>query len=147
MAEAIAIVAGVTTIVNNVWKTSKDVYDLIDSIRNAPKHILAISQDVQGLYMVLGSLQGLLRDLAGHNLPVTLIPIFESLQQPLNHCFFAFCELQQKINKYTKPAGEINRTKWAAFKWQFTEKDANMFRDHLASYKLTVDVALATANL
>jgi len=132
MPEPITIVAGVTTIVGNVWRISKDVYELIDGVGNAPKHIFALAQDVRGLYGVLGSLQ---------------IPIFEGLQQPLDHCFWAFRELQMKICKYIKPTGDPRQSKWAAFRWQFTEKDTNVYRSHLASYKLTVDVALATANL
>jgi hypothetical protein len=147
MPEPISIVAGVTTIVSNVYRISKDVYDLIDAIENAPKHILAVSQDVHGLYGVLGPLQGLLQDLKVQKLPDNVFPIFEGLQQPLDHCFWAFRELQMKVCKYTKPTGDIRRSKWAAFRWQFTEKDANSYRAHLASYKLTVDVALAAANL
>jgi hypothetical protein len=143
----LSVVAGVTAIVVNVYRISKDVYDLIDAIKNAPRHVLAISQDIQALYLVLGSLQNLLEDLDSDHLHPNILPIFESLQQPLNHCFFAFRELQQKICRYTKPNGQINRTRWAAFRWQFTEKDANLYRNHLASYKLTVSVALATANL
>jgi hypothetical protein len=147
MPEPITIVAGVTTIVGNVWRISKDVSDLIEGIENAPKHILAVSQDVRGLYGVLGPLQGLLQDLKGDRLPENVVPIFEGLQQPLDHCFWAFRELQMKICKYTKPMGDIRRSKWTAFRWQFTEKDTNAYRAHLASYKLTVDVAFAAANL
>jgi hypothetical protein len=147
MPEPITIVAGVTTIVGNVWRISKDVYELIDGVGNAPKHIFALAQDVRGLYGVLGSLQGLLQDLKVDCLPENVIPIFEGLQQPLDHCFWAFRELQMKICKYIKPTGDPRQSKWAAFRWQFTEKDTNVYRSHLASYKLTVDVALATANL
>ena len=81
MPEPISIVAGVTTIVSNVYRISKDVYDLIDAIENAPKHILAVSQDVHGLYGVLGPLQGLLQDLKVQKRPDNVFPIFEGLQQ------------------------------------------------------------------
>ena len=97
MPEPITIVAGVTTIVGNVWRISKGVSDLIEGIENAPKHILAVSQDVRGLYGVLGPLQGLLQDLKGDRLPENVVPIFEGLRQPLDHCFWAFRELQMKI--------------------------------------------------
>jgi hypothetical protein len=59
----IAIVAGFSAIVTNVWRVSQHLYELIDGIKNAPRHICAISEVVQGFYIVLGSLQGLLRDL------------------------------------------------------------------------------------
>jgi hypothetical protein len=40
---ALAITAGVTTILGNLWNIIKDVYELFSSIKNAPKHILALS--------------------------------------------------------------------------------------------------------
>ncbi|KAJ9251010.1 hypothetical protein DTO195F2_7945 [Paecilomyces variotii] len=128
---------------------SKGLYEFIEGIKNAPRHVLAIAQDVRGLYLVLGSLQGLLACLHQDSLPSNVLPMLESLQQPLDHCLFAFRQLQQKIGRYTKPAsdGQVRMRKWTAFRWQFTEKEADVWREHLISYKLTLDVAIATANL
>ncbi|KAJ9220449.1 hypothetical protein DTO169C6_7193 [Paecilomyces variotii] len=128
---------------------SKGLYEFIEGIKNAPRHVLAIAQDVRGLYLVLGSLQGLLACLHQDSLPSNVLPMLESLQQPLDHCLFAFRQLQQKVGRYTKPAsdGQVRMRKWTAFRWQFTEKEADVWREHLISYKLTLDVAIATANL
>jgi hypothetical protein len=147
MPEPLTIVTGVTALIVNIWRISQDVYDLIDGIENAPGHILAVSHDIKGMYMVLGSLQGLLSELDVDRLAPPIKGIFESLQHPLKHCVMAFRQLQYKLYKHTKPSREINRSKWSAFWWQFTEKDTVAWRGHFTSYKLTLDVALATANL
>jgi hypothetical protein len=147
MPEPITIIAGVISIVGNVWKISKDLYELIDGIMNAPRHIIAISNDVQALYVVLGTLQGLLNDVReGDQLQAACVPIFETLQQPLDNCLSICTELSAKLNKYTKPTGDVRRSKWTAFRWQFTEKETDTYRRYLAAYKSTVTIALTSAN-
>jgi hypothetical protein len=105
MLEALTIVASVTTIVSNVWKISKDVYELIDGIKNAPDHIKTVSQDVRGLYVVLGSLQQLLVKIEDDELPPTAMSVFELLNEPMTNRFTAFVELQKKINKLRSGRG------------------------------------------
>jgi len=147
MPEAFTIVVGVATIVTNVWKISRDVYELIDGIKNAPEHIKAVSQDVRGLYVVLGSLQQMLIKIEEDELPSAAMPILGLLDEPMKNCFTAFVELQKKINKYTKRTGDINQSTWKRSWWFFTEKDTNAYRVHLAAYKSTVTIALGAANL
>jgi hypothetical protein len=43
MSEPVTIIAGVSTIVNNIWKDSEDLYQFFNGIIDAPKHMLAIS--------------------------------------------------------------------------------------------------------
>lgn len=143
----LTVIAGVSAIVTNVWTTSRNLYELIDGINNAPRHIHAISADLQGIHMVLGALRGLVDDLSEDKVPGELIPMFESLEQNMDHCSSTFEQLNIKLSKYTKPSGGANRSKWAAFKWQFTEKDTERYRAHLEAYKMTVNVALNAANL
>jgi hypothetical protein len=145
----ISSIAGITRLVSNVYGVSRGLYQLFDAIKNAPMHVLGIARDVQSLHFVLGSLQGLLEDLQGSCIPSNVLPILETLQQPLDHCLFALQQLQLKISKYTKAAsdGTVHMRKWTAFRWQFTEKDASAWKENLISYKLALDVAVATANL
>ena len=51
----ITIIGGVAAIVTNVWKVSKDLHDLINGIKNAPRHIQTVSDDLGGLYIALGA--------------------------------------------------------------------------------------------
>ncbi|KAF4632965.1 hypothetical protein G7Y89_g5165 [Cudoniella acicularis] len=147
MVEALTIVAGVTTIVSNVWKISRDVYELIDGIKNAPVHIKAVSQDVRGLYVVLGSLQDILVKFEEEQQAPAAMPVFELLDEPMRNCFDAFLELQKKLNRFTKRTGAINESIWKRSWWFFTEKDTNAYRVHLAAYKSTVTIALGAATL
>lgn len=143
----LTLICGVSAIVSNAWKISKDLYELIDGIKNAPTHISAISGDLQGLYMVLGVLQGLLPSLDVNQLHRGLIPIFESLHLNMDNCFATLIETFKKLIRYTTVTGEVKMSKWVAFRWQFKEKDIGLLRGHLAAYKMTVNLALATANL
>lgn len=147
MPEPITIVVGVISIVGNVWNISRDLYELIDGIINAPRNIIAISNDVQALYVVLGTLQDLFHDVKdGGRLHAVCVPVFETLQQPLDNCLSICKELSAKLEKYTKPAGGIRRSKRTAFRWQFTEKKTDTYRRHLAAYKSTVTIAITSAN-
>ncbi|KUJ16412.1 uncharacterized protein LY89DRAFT_734507 [Mollisia scopiformis] len=142
----ITLISGLATIVTNVWKVSKDLHDLIEGIRNAPQHVRVIMDDVHGLTIVLGALQGLLPNVDASRFPTDLVPIFESLQLNLDNCFSILMELSRKLIRYTNAAGEISKSRWMAFRWQFTEKGVNEFRSHLAAYKMTVQLAISTAN-
>lgn len=143
----ITIIGGVAAIVTNVWKVSKDLHDLINGIKNAPRHIQTISDDLRGLYVALGALQGLLPKLDTSRVPTDLEPIFESLQLNLENCFHVLVETSTKLGRYTKPFGGMGQNKWTAFRWQFKEKDIAELRGQLTAYKMTVNLALATANL
>jgi hypothetical protein len=147
----ITIIGGVAAIVTNVWKVSKDLHDLINGIKNAPRHIQTISDDLRGLYVALGALQGLLPKLDTNRESTDLVPmfepIFESLQLNLENCFHVLVETSTKLGRYTKPSGGMGQNKWTAFRWQFKEKDIAELRGQLAAYKMTVNLALATANL
>lgn len=147
--DPLSTLTAIMQLVSNAYSVSRELYQLVDAIRNAPTHITAMAQDIQSLYLVLGSLQGLLADLQKLSPLPGILPILESLQQPLSHCLFALDQLQQKLDKYSRPAsdGKIRMRKWTAFRWQFTEKDALFWRENLLSYKLTLDIAVATANL
>ncbi|GKZ23551.1 hypothetical protein AbraIFM66951_007569 [Aspergillus brasiliensis] len=97
-------------LVSNAYSVSRELYQLVDAIRNAPTHITAMAQDIQSLYLVLGSLQGLLADLQKLSPLPGILPILESLQQPLSHCLFALDQLQQKLDKYSRPASDAVAT-------------------------------------
>lgn len=147
--EPIDVISGIAQIVTTVYFVSKELYRFVDGIKHAPQRFLAIAQDVRSLYLVLGWLQGLLADFHQDRLPPNVLPILECLQQPLNYCLSAFRHLQEKISRRTTPVGDgrVEMTTWKAFRWHFTDKDANIWREHLLSYKLTLDIVFTTANL
>lgn len=100
----VTLISGVATIVTNVWRVSKDLYDIIEGIRNAPMHVRVIMVDVDGLYIVLGALQGLLPNVDASRLRADLVPVFESLQLNLNNCCSILIELSRKLIRYTNAA-------------------------------------------
>ncbi|KAG9237222.1 hypothetical protein BJ875DRAFT_493517 [Amylocarpus encephaloides] len=147
MAEPLSIIAAATAIVKEVSHLTKDLHNFIEGISQAPKHINALNQDVQSMYLVLGSLEGMLENLNQGSFPMTLCQALDSVRGPLQNCFETLKQLQRKLVKFTRPSGVVYRSKWAAFRWQFTQKDANAWREHLSSYKLTVNMALSAANI
>lgn len=116
MAEhVISLIGGVATIVTKVWTVSKDLYDIIQGIRNAPIHIRATMVDVDGLYIVLGALQGLLPKVDASRLRADLVPVFESLELNLNNCCSILIQFSRKLIRYTNAAGQISMSKRMAF--------------------------------
>lgn len=149
MADPISIISGLTTVVATVWSLGKQLCDLIEGMKNAPRNIENITGELKGLHVVLGVLHGLLPQLDANKNNPDLVPIFEVLQSNLDDCCHDLQDLFEKLAQYSNPSGETNVKKrsWAAFRWQFKEKEIKELRDHLAAYKMTVNVALATANL
>jgi hypothetical protein len=125
----ITLISGVAAIVTNVWRVSKDLYDIIEGIRNAPTHIRVIMVDVNGLYIVLGALQGLLPNVDASRLRADLVPVFESLQLNLNNCCSILTELSRKLIRYTNAAGHISMSNG----WHF---DGNSRRKTLKNFEI-----------
>lgn len=49
MPDPLSLATGVVSLVANSYKFSKEVYELIDGIKSAPKHIRNISDDLKAL--------------------------------------------------------------------------------------------------
>lgn len=144
MPEPLSIATGVVSLVANVYKFSKDIYELIDSVQSAPKHIAAISDDLKSLYAVLGSLDSLLNneEIASNAL---IQQLSTNLEDALKNCVRVFREVAIVVNAYAGFGGKTNVGPWKSTKWSLKEKEVGALRDHLATYKATCMMAVNTA--
>jgi hypothetical protein len=62
MPEPVTIVSAVGTIVVNGIKLCLSVYGTIDGMKQAPKHLKAVSSDLKAFYGILGTIQIYLND-------------------------------------------------------------------------------------
>ena len=156
MPEPLMIASGVGALVTNVYKLCFGVYQTIDSINAAPKHIRSISQDLKAFYAVLGNLQGYLdhKDTARGVLHPATLPDLDAV---LPNCITIFQDLNIIINKFinkfgtdqsaSKHTGTGDVTKWQSFRSSWKEGEIQRLRTHLAEHKRTLNVAIAAANL
>lgn len=144
MPEPLSIAVGVTSLLANSYKFSKDIYELIDGIQSAPNHIRNISDDLKALYSTLGTLDSLLRD--EHISRNTLIrDLSANLEEALKNCVRVFREVGLVVNEYVGADGTTSSGVWRKMKWTFKEKEVGALRDHLITYKATCMMAINTA--
>ena len=62
MPEPLVIATGVTALVHGAYTLCFSIYQTVDGIASAPKHIKAISRDLKAFYSVLGTLKGYIDD-------------------------------------------------------------------------------------
>ena len=107
MPEPLMIASGVGALVTNVYKLCFGVYQTIDSINSAPKHIRSISQDLKAFYAVLGNLQGYL-DHADTARGVLHPATSADLNAVLLDCMTILQDLNIIINGFIKTFGTDN---------------------------------------
>lgn len=146
MPEPIAIAAGVGSLVTTAHALSKIIYENIDSVKKAPRHLRATSRDLKSFYCVLGNIAGFLGDTetAGGLLHPATLP---DLQDVLENCIRLFQELYTIVNEYLKDVKSADVARWHCVEWAWREKEVKVLQDCLSAHKITLNVAIATANL
>jgi len=140
MADPLSIAAGVTGLLGFALHGSRRMVEFIESIRDAPKDIAAISADLKALYEVLASLAGM-QDQFDRN------PTMSSyLRVPLENCVDIFTDFTTTLNQYivTTRDGTVKVRTWKNIVWAFKEKEINLFRDTVLAYKASLSLAVGT---
>ena len=60
MAEAIGAASAVITLVATAYASCRKLHDAIKRIRNSPRYLYVLSNDLEDFYLVLGTLQTIL---------------------------------------------------------------------------------------
>lgn len=144
MVEPLSIATGVISLLSNSYKFSKDIYELIDSVQSAPKHIRDVSDDLKALYTTLGILDCLLRDeQIARNALIRDLSV--NLEEALKNCVRVLREIGLVVNAFVGADGTAKTSSWSRTKWPFKGKEARGLRDHLATYKATCMMTINTA--
>lgn len=138
MAEPIGLASGLLALTVFAFQSSVSLCQIVDSFQSNKKFIRELKEELEALNGVLQSLQVAIVDNSGH-LSVLNLPLFR--------CGKACKDFEEVISKCTSHSGG-SRTSfrdWA--KLQYMGDDITKFKDMLAGYKSTINIALAEANL
>jgi hypothetical protein len=146
MPEPIAIAAAVSTIVVNGIKICLGVYTTIDEIKQAPKYLKAVSQDLKAFYSLLGTIQAYLDD---EELTRGLLheQTCGSIQEILVNCVGILRQFEDIVTEYIKAGRLPNLTRWQKVSWTWKVKDVENLRQHLSDHKMSLGLAIAMANI
>ncbi|KAH8657386.1 hypothetical protein BGZ60DRAFT_531552 [Tricladium varicosporioides] len=139
MAEAIGLASGLLTLAGFAFQASMTLYKTIQSFQFHPKQLRDLEEELDSLSAVLGSLT----ETVNATSDVDLSP----LELPLLRCGNACKEFEQEIMKCSSHSSG-NRTSfrdWAKLRYMGDNIDG--FRQLLAGYKSTINIALMDANL
>lgn len=146
MVEPLSIVAGIVSLTKVAVQSALQTKQFIDRIQGAPHALKNLSSDLNALYLVLGTLQAYL-----DNPRVNADPVYAAfmpmLSEPLSNCVSAFQDITKLINPFIKSTGDPNQSEWRKLKWTFREREVMNMQTILISYKHSLDIAIAVANL
>jgi hypothetical protein len=138
MADPISLASGLLTLATFALQSSKSLYQAVESFQNNPRTIRELKEELEALD---GALQSLHETASNSNVDLT------GLKLPLLRCGNACKDLEALINKCTTHSGG-SRTSfrdWAKLKYM--GDNIAGFRNMLAGYKSTINIALGGANL
>ncbi|CZR62675.1 uncharacterized protein PAC_12572 [Phialocephala subalpina] len=139
MAEAIGLASGLLTLAGFAFQSSITLYQTVQSFRFHPKQLRDLKEELEALSGVLTSLTETVSAATDVDL--------SALGLPLLRCGNACKEFEQEILKCSSRSGG-SRTSfrdWAKLRYMGDNIDG--FRQLLAGYKSTINIALTDANL
>lgn len=145
MAEALGLTSAIVSLVATAYSSCQELYSTFDGIRNAPKHIATISNDLQDFYLVLGTIQALLDD-EDFSAGIAQHSHSENLCKVLEDCIRVFSELNTIISDYQAHNRDSVSGTWQRLKWTFKESEIKTLRGDLMGCKTTLNLAISVAN-
>jgi hypothetical protein len=137
--DPISVASGALGLVTFAFQSSIELYKTIQSCQLQPKHVRDLKEDLEALSWVLGSLS--------ETVSVTTEINLSGLDLPLLRCGNLCKEFEQEIMKCLSRSGGSQTTfrDWA--KLRYMGNDIDGFRQLLAGYKSTINIALTDTNL
>lgn len=139
MAEAIGVASGLLALGQFAFQSSVALYQTISSYKSHQQRVRELEEEASALSGVLGSLV--------ETVEATTDIDLSSLEMPLRQCGKACQAFEQQIKKCSSRSTGTRASvrDWARL--QYMGEDMDGFRRLLASYKMTIMVALTDANL
>lgn len=139
MADPISLASGLVALVTFALQSSTLLYQTVESYRSHSKKVRDLKEELEALASVLQTLS--------ETVEKTKDTKFTALELPLLRCGNACKEFKDVITKCSARSGG-SRTSfrdWA--KLRYMGDGIDEFREMLAGYKSTINIALADANL
>ncbi|KAH6629794.1 hypothetical protein C7974DRAFT_193097 [Boeremia exigua] len=139
MADPISLASGVLTLVIFAHKSCLALHTTIQSFKNHPKRVRDLTEELAALIDVLESLDNTLRSHTDVDLP--------ALDLPLQRCGSACNEFLEELQRCSSRSGGDRRSfrDWA--KLRYMGDNIDDFKDSLAAYKSTLNIALTDLQL
>jgi hypothetical protein len=139
MAETIGVVSGLAGLSVIAFKASIALHDTINSYQSHPQRVRDLAEETEALAGVLGTLKDTIES--------TSDVALSALDIPLRRCAKACNEFEQEIKKCSSRSGgdRASFRDWARLRYMGDDIDG--FRRTLASYKVTISIALTDASL
>ncbi|KAF5533971.1 GATA transcription factor [Fusarium napiforme] len=139
MSDPLSVTASFVGIVGALLHGSKRLYEFIDSLQNAPKDIAALSADLRALHEILAHVTNVQDKLSCHP------DLCASLKVPLENCLNIFDEFTALLQGFTRTSrdGTIQVRVWKQMAWAFKDKEIQLFRDTITTYKVSLNMALS----
>ncbi|KAL7769925.1 hypothetical protein ACKLNR_001309 [Fusarium oxysporum f. sp. zingiberi] len=143
MSDPLSVTASVVGTVGALLHGSKRLYEFIDSLKYAPKDIAALSTDLRALYEILAHITRVQDRLSSHH------DLCVSLRAPLENCLNIFDEFMTLLQGFTQISrdGTVKVRVWKQMTWAFKDKEIQLFRDTITTYKVSLDMALNAMTL
>ena len=139
MAEPIGMASGLLALATFAFQSSVKLYKTVDSFQIHPKRVRDLKDELEALSGVLSSLT--------ETVSATTDVDLTALDLPLLRCGNSCKEFEQEIMKCSSRSGggRTSFRDWA--KLRYMGDDIDGFRQLLAGYKSTINIALTDANL
>lgn len=148
MPEPATIVSASLSIAANAFKIGKETYDLVQGVKDAPKHIQRLVVEFQALYRVLGTSQLLLESEAMTKKGQMPNLMLENISAALTSGVNIFKDIQQVVAPFIAVNGKVVRSPWKGIKWElFKKNDVSVLQTALESNKQTLAIACSALTL
>lgn len=138
MVEPIGIASGALALATFALNSSVSLYQTVQSFQNNRREIRELREELEALRKVTKSLQELASEDEVR---------FEALRLPLLRCGKACTDFDQVIANCTKHSRESKTSFRDWVKLQYMGSDIAGFKNMLAGYKATINIAIADVNL
>ena len=132
-------------LVTTAYSSCQKLHSTFNEVRNAPKHIAVISKDLEGFYLVLGTIQALL-DEQGFSAGIVQYAQSENLCKVLGDCMLVFKDFETIISDYQAHNNDPAIRTWQRLKWTFKKSAIKDLRNNLSDCKATLNLAISTAH-
>jgi hypothetical protein len=141
--DPLSVTAAVVGLVEAILHGSKRLFEFIDALQEAPKDIATLSTDLKAFYEILGVLKGMQDELTRNN------SLCDWLQTPLENCLDVFDEFTVTLHTYTQTIKDGSRKirRLKNITWAFREKETQLFKDTIVTYKASLSIAVGALTL
>jgi hypothetical protein len=133
MAEAFGIFASIAGLVALSISVSKQIYTVAIDIKDAPKSIKALKDEISGLSSVLTHIEATMREDFSSQYPFN-DGSAQYLSPVLDSCEEIFKKIQEKLERYNK------ESLGKSLRFFFEEKEIEKLKQSLGTHKQTLNV-------